>query len=98
MFRLNNKLAIRKLKNTYLIVTLDNVLHRIEDPVGVFILDLVTGSAGSTTADSVWQAVSGAFDVDNDPARYKSSVLSFLNDLSKKGIVAVEYESDGGHK
>jgi len=87
MFEINNKIAIRKLEKTYLVVTLDNVLHHIEDPVGVFIMDFIRDYAKPASADAVWLAVRDAFDVNKDPKGYKSSVFLFLQELAKKGII-----------
>ncbi len=93
---MNKKLAIRKIEDTYLIVTLDNVLHRVEDPTGVFILDLISRHTEGIRPDIIWNDVSGTFDVSRAPEHYRDTVMAFLDDLVKKGIINIEYDSDGG--
>jgi len=92
--KINNKIAIRKVKDTWMVVTLDNTLHRIEDPVGAFIMDKITGSDALITGEDLWEDVSEVFDVSEDPKRYKNFVFLFLDDLTKKDIIT--FVPDGG--
>ena len=83
--KLSKKLAIRKVEDTYLIVTIDNVLHEIDDPVGVFILDRLNEQ--SWTMDDLWKHVESSFDVSQDPLAARMAVEDFLKNMAQKGII-----------
>ena len=85
--KLADRIAIRKLKESYVIVTLDNVLHKVEDPVGVFILDRLNEKGHPWTVDGIWDMVTKEFDVSKDSRSARKSVEVFLKSLTDKGII-----------
>ena len=85
--KLTDKIAIRKLDESYVILTLDNVMHKVEDPVGVFILDRLNEKRRTWSVDAIWGEVADAFDVSNAPQSARESVEVFLNSLIEKGII-----------
>ena len=76
-------IAIRKVAGVYLIITPDNVLHRIEATSGVFILDLL--QERPLTAEEVIDSVRSHFDTSGQDI--ERIVLDFLKDLCEKGII-----------
>ncbi len=90
--KLNPKLAIRKVDNVYLIITLDNRLHKIETDSGVFILDLLM--KGPTTLDKILDRIMEVFDISDNLDSVRQSIEDFLNSLLQKGIIILQGDEE----
>ena len=84
-YRLNPKLAIRKVEEIYLIITPDSVLHKIETPSGVFILDLF--SEGPRSVNEVINEVEKNFELPEDKVTAVEGIKGFLKELRQKDII-----------
>lgn len=84
VYRIRPDVVHRALDDEHYLLSADNAFHTVSDPVGAFVLDLLSGGPGRTLPEIV-ESVRREFDT--GPVDVEADVRTFLESLVARSVI-----------